>query len=203
MRCGPVMKVASSCARLALAAVLVAAIALPALQAEERLVDTGRSLVTIRIGHDGFLGRFFSDIVVRAPLMEGAVEEAIPHMQVVFEARQVRTIDGGWSARDREAVQAQLIGPNVLDIERFPFITYHSITIERRSADEWLIHGELELHGRILPVLATARRHGDRFHGSATVHPSAFGIAPISRWGGWVRVKDDVAVEFDVVLDGL
>jgi polyisoprenoid-binding protein YceI len=132
--------------------------------------------------------------------MEGSVDEAIPHMQVVFEARQLSTIDAGWSARDREAIHSQLIGPDVLDVDRFPFITYHSIMIEPRSADEWLIHGELELHGRIVPVLATARHQGERFRGSATVRQSAFGIVPFTRWGGWVTVKDDVAVEFDVAL---
>jgi polyisoprenoid-binding protein YceI len=197
----PVFKAASLSSRLALAAVLVAAIALPTPRAEERLLDTRRSLVTIRIAHEGFLGRFFSDIVMRAPLMEGSVDEAIPHMQVVFEARQLRTIDAGWSARDREAVHSQLIGPDALDVDRFTFITYHSITIEPRSADEWLIHGELELHGTIAPVMATARRQGERFRGSATVRPSAFHIAPITRWGGWVTVKDEAAVEFDVALD--
>lgn len=199
--CRPCLKAVGLRSRLALAAVLVAAIALPAPRAEEQLLDTRRSLVTVRIAHEGFLGRFFSDIVVRAPLMEGSLDDAIPHMQVVFEARQLRTIDAGWSTRDREAVHAQLVGPHGLDIDRFPFITYHSITIEPQSTDEWLIHGELELHGRIVPVLATARRQGERFRGSATVRQSAFDIAPITRWGGWVTVKDEVAVEFDVVLD--
>jgi len=165
----------------------------------ERLLDLTRSFVTVRVGSEGLLRALSTDIVMRTPLSEGSVDETIPHMQVVFDARQLRVLESGLSAADRETVQARALGPEVLDVKRFPRISYHSITIERR-VDDWLIRGELELRGLILPVLATVRRHGDRFLGSATVRQSAFGMTPVTRWGGLVRVRDEVMVEFDVAL---
>ena len=165
----------------------------------ERLIDIDRSTVSVRVASEGLLRAFATPVVIQAPLSEGSVEEAVPHMQVVFDARRLRVLEAGLSAVDREEVQTRLLGTEVLDVNRFPRISYHSITIERRVTD-WLIRGELELHGLILPVTATARREGSRYVGSALVRQSDFGIVPITRWAGLVRVKDEVEIEFDVAL---
>jgi hypothetical protein len=170
--------------------------------AEERLVDTGQSIVTVHVATEGLLGAAVADHVIQAPLDEGSVQESpTPHMQIVIDARRLRVVDADLSRADREKVQARTLGPDVLDVARFPRITYHSITIEQRASD-WLVHGELELHGQILPVKATARREGGRYRGTATVRQSDFGITPVRMWGGLVRVKDEVGVEFDIALAG-
>jgi polyisoprenoid-binding protein YceI len=188
---------------------IVFAVAVESAAAPERLVDTARSMVTVRVAGEGWLRAFATPIVVQAVFDEGSVDESIPHMQVVIDARRLRVEPTGLSQAERNAVQLRMLGPDVLDVSRFPRITYHSITIDRQPQDaarsagstgRWLIRGELELHGHILPVTATARREGDRYVGSATVRQSDFGIAPVSRWGGLVRVKDDIAIEFDVAL---
>lgn len=173
-----------------------------AVSTEERLIDVERSTITVRVASEGPLSAFSTDVVVQAVLAEGSVEESVPHMQVVIDARRLRVLDSGLAPATREAIQARMLGADVLDVSRFPRISYHSITIEPQR-DAWLIRGELELHGTILPVTSIARREGDRYHGTATVRPSAFGIAPVSRWGGLMRVKDEVAIEFDVALGGL
>ncbi len=173
-------------------------VSLPAAD-RERLIDIDRSTITIHVTSEGLLGAFAAPVLIWAPLSEGSVDESVPHMQTVFDARRMQVLDSGLSAADRGAVQARMLGPEVLDVERFRRISYHSITIERQ-ASAWLIRGELELHGLILPVDATARRDGDRYRGSATVRLSAFGIAPIVRWAGLMKVKDEVGVEFDVAL---
>jgi polyisoprenoid-binding protein YceI len=166
---------------------------------EERLVDIARSTVTVHVFTDGPLQAAGGSYLIQAPLTEGTVEEApTPHVQVVIDARRLRVVDASLSAKDRAEMQTRTLGPEVLDVSRFPRIHYHSITMERRAAD-WLIHGELELHGLILPVKATVRRNGGRYQGSATVRPSDFGIVPVSLRGGLVAVKDEVTIEFDIV----
>ena len=187
-------------ARRALLTALVCALVGARIEAgSERLLDLQRSVVTIRLGSEGILSRFAPDIRIEAPLGEGAVDESIPHMQVVFEAAQLRVLGDGLTAADRAAIQSRMTGPEVLDIAEHPWIHYHSVTIERTSTG-WLIHGELDLHGTILPLQALMRREGDRYVGSATARLSEFGIAPVRRWGGLVKVRDDVTVEFDVLL---
>jgi polyisoprenoid-binding protein YceI len=170
-----------------------------AYEPEERLVDIERSAVTVRVTSEGLLGGFSSPIAISAALTEGSVQESVPHMQVVFDARRLRVLDSGLSAADRARVEARMLGPDVLDVARYPRISYHSITIERRPAD-WLIRGELEMHGTILPVMATATREGDRYRGTASVRQSDFGIVPVSRWAGLARVRDEVQIEFDVAI---
>lgn len=167
----------------------------------ERLIDIERSFITIRVASEGPLGGLAAPVLIQAPLTEGSVEESVPHMQIVIDARQLRVLDAGLSPAARDDVQARLKGPEVLDVERFGRISYHSITIERRVTD-WLIRGELELRGLILPVTSTARRQGNRYVGSAVVRQSEFGIAPIVWGGGLSRVKDEIAIEFDVTLKG-
>jgi hypothetical protein len=165
----------------------------------ERLLDLQRSTVTIRVGTEGLLSRFAPDIRIEAPLGEGAVDESIPHMQVVFEAAQLRVLGDGLTAADRAAIQSRMTGPEVLDVAEHPWVHYHSVTVER-TATGWLIHGELDLHGTILPLQAVMRREGERYVGSATVRLHEFGIAPVRRWGGLIRVRDDLTVEFNVLL---
>ena len=182
-----------------LTALVCALVGVRAEGGSERLLDLHRSAVTIRVGTEGLLSRFAPDIRIEAPLGEGAVDESIPHMQVVFEAAQLRVLGEGLTPAGRAAIQSRMTGPEVLDITEHPWIHYHSVTVERTTTG-WLIHGELDLHGTILPLQAVMRREGDRYVGSATVRLSEFGIEPVRRWGGLIRVRDDVTVEFDVLL---
>ena len=84
-----------------------------------------------------------------------------------------------------------------LDAQRFSRITYHSLTIDRIEAGVWLVRGELEMHGRFLPLNVRAMRQRDRFTGTTTVLPTDFGISP-TRVGG-----TDMRVDFDIVLEAL
>jgi polyisoprenoid-binding protein YceI len=131
--------------------------------------------------------------------MEGSIDETIPHMQMVFDARNLRVLDPGLSAKDRQAVQTRMLGPEVLDVGRFQWISYHSITIQQLDAGGWQVNGELELHGKIRPVPVKVVRENGRYKGSVRIRQSDFGIAPISIIGGTVKVKDEIVVEFDIV----
>lgn len=169
--------------------------------AEERLIDTERSTLTIRVFKSGLFRAFADDHVIQAPLAEGSLgEPAALHLQLVIDARQMRVIDPGLSARDRQEVQTRMLGPEVLDANRFPWISYHSVTMERLDAGGWLVRGELGLHGQFHAVMVNAFPQDSHYKGSVTLRQSDFGIAPISIAGGTVRVKDEIKVDFDIVL---
>jgi hypothetical protein len=167
--------------------------------AEDRPIDVQRSSVIIRVFKSGLLRAFADDHVIQAPVMEGSIDETIPHMQMVFDARNLRVLDPGLSAKDRQAVQTRMLGPEVLDVGRFQWISYHSITIQQLDAGGWQVNGELELHGKIRPVPVKVVRENGRYKGSVRIRQSDFGIAPISIIGGTVKVKDEIVVEFDIV----
>ena len=99
--------------------------------------------------------------MIEAPLSEGSGNDTdTPHLALVMNVGQLRVVDPARSADERQKVRAQMLGPEGLDAERFPRITYHSLTIDRIEAGVWLVQRELELHGRFLPLNVRGVRHG-------------------------------------------
>ena len=168
--------------------------------AEDRAIDTQRSTVTVRVFKSGLFRAFADDHIVQAPLVEGSLDDsATPHVQIVIDARRMRVLDPGLSAKDRQEVQGRMLGPEVLDVNRFQWISFHSVAVQRLEAGGWLVRGELDLHGRIHGVLVNVKPEGGHYKGSVPVRQSDFGIVPISVAGGTVKVKDEIVIDFDIV----
>jgi polyisoprenoid-binding protein YceI len=121
-------------------------------------------------------------------------------VQIVVDARRLRVLDPGLSAQDRQEVQTRMLGPDVLDANRFQHITFHSLATERLGAGGWLVRGELELHGQFRPVTVKVVLEDGRYTGSTTVRQTDFGITPISLAGGTVKVKDELTIDFDIAI---
>jgi len=60
--------------------------------------------------------------------------------------------------------------------------------------------GELTLHGQTHPIQLSVIRVGGRFTGATTLRQTDYGLAPISLFGGAVKVKDELRIEFDVAV---
>ena len=170
--------------------------------AEKRWIDIERSTVTVYVSVSGAPRAAAAGHVIEAPLAEGSVDDTeTPHLALVINVGQFRVVDPGQSADERQKVRAQMLGPEGLDADRFSRITYHSLTVDRIEAGVWLVQGELEMHGRFLPLNVRALRQGDRFTGTTTVLPTDFGISPMRIAGASALVGDEVRVEFDIVLE--
>ena len=168
--------------------------------AEMRWIDIERSTVTVYVSASP--GAAAAGHVIEAPLAEGSVDDTdTPHLALVIDVGQLRVVDPGRSAEERQKVRAQMLGPEGLDAERFSRITYHSLTIDRIEAGVWLVQGELEMHGRFVPLNVRAVRQGDRFTGTTTVLLADFGIPLMRVAGSSALVGNDVRVDFDIVLE--
>ena len=182
-----------------LIATIVWGLALPAASsAEERLIDTERSTVTVRVFKAGLFRTFADNHVIQAPLAEGSLDDP-PHVQIVIDARRMRVVDPGLPEKDRQEVQTRMLGSEVLDVNRFQRISFHSLATQRLDTGGWLVRGELELHGQIHAIMVNVFLENSRYKGSATLRQSDFGIVPISIAGGTVKVKDEVEINFDIV----
>ena len=171
--------------------------------AEDRLIDTEQSTVTVRVFKSGLFRAFADDHIIQAPLAEGSIDDsAIPHVQIVFDARRMRVLDPGLSAKSRQEVQTRMLGSEVLDVNRFQWISFHSVTIQRLDAGAWLVRGELELHGQIHALTVNVFPEDSHYKGSAKFRLSDFGIVRLSMVGGAVKVKDEVTIDFDIVRTG-
>ncbi len=184
-----------------LVGICVAALATPVF-ADQRLVDLERSTVTVHVFKAGLFRALADDHVIQAALSDGSLDNdaATPHVQIVIDARQMRVLDPGLSAGDRQKVQTRMLGPEVLDVTRFPWISFHSLESRRLNAGRWEVKGELELHGHIRPTTVTVIEESGRYKGSATLRQSDFGIVPISIVGGTVKVKNEIRIDFDIVM---
>jgi len=167
--------------------------------AEHRSLDTRRSTITVHVFKSGLFRAFADNHVIQAPLKEGFLDDgASPRVEILVDAPRMHVLDAGLSPQDREQVQTRMLGPEVLDVTRFPQIRFRSTTVQRVEPDGWLVRGELTLHGQTHVVALKVAVEGGRYKGSASVKQTDFGISPISIAGGTVRVKDDVKIDFDM-----
>jgi polyisoprenoid-binding protein YceI len=91
-----------------------------------------------------------------------------------------------------------MLGPEVLDSERFNDIVFKSMSAEAVGEGKWTLHGNLTLRGQTKPVIVQVTLKGDRYTGEAIVKQTDFGIKPPGMMG--VRAKDEVHIEFEVQL---
>lgn len=167
-----------------------------------RWIDIERSTVTVYVSASATQPAPAAGYVIDAPLAEGSVEDTdSPHFALVINVGQLRVVGAERSGDARQAVPAQMLGPEGLDAERFTRITYHSLTINRTEAGVWLVQGELEMRGQFLPLNVRAVRQGDRFTGTTTMSPTDFGIPPMRVAGSPELIGHEVRVDFDIVLE--
>jgi polyisoprenoid-binding protein YceI len=125
---------------------------------------------------------------------------------VVIASSSLRDTQKALSEGDRRKVNAQAAGPDVLDAAHHPRIEFRSERVELApgAGDGGVVrgtlHGTLTARGRTVPldVPFQAERGGAGWSvkGTARLKQSSLGIKPFSGFGGTVKVKDEVEVEF-------
>ncbi len=168
---------------------------------QSRAIDTARSSLKIRVITSGLFSAFAHNHVIEAPLEQGTVESSgSPSVALRVDARKLRVLDPDLSANKRAEVQKTMDGPEVLDSHHFPKIAFQSTAVEQAVAGRWTVRGNLTLHGQTRPVAVNVSLQGGHYRGSVALRQREIGTTPVSIAGGTVQVKDEVKVEFDIVL---
>ena len=166
-----------------------------------RAIDSARSSLKVRVTKSGFFSAFAHNHEIEAPMESGEVTESgSPRVELHVDARKMRVLDPEASADTRAQVQKTMLGPQVLDTERFPEIHFQSTGVEAKGTDHWLVHGTLDLHGQSHPVTVDVALKDGVYRGTAVFKQTGFGIQPVSVAGGTVKVKDEVKIEFEIAL---
>ncbi len=163
-------------------------------------IDPVRSTVTVRVNKAGLFSAFGHNHVIRAPIQQGEVNTAVRAVRLSFASAQLQVLDPEVSSKERAEVQQTMLGPQVLDAARYPQIVFQSVRAEPAGQGGWRVEGELSLHGVTRPVVLEVISTGEQYRGRVRLKQSQFGIKPISLAGGTIKVKDEVVVEFDIVL---
>jgi hypothetical protein len=168
------------------------------LAAARHEVEPAASTVTVHVGKAGLFRTFGDDHEVGAPLKGGSVDDGpTAAVAIVIDAPRLKVLDPNLSQGDRDQVQARMLGPDALDVARFPQIRFQSTRVDRTSSG-WKVTGELTLHGETHPIMVTVTNDHSRYRGSASFKQTEFGMKPVTVAGGAVRVKDEISIDFDI-----
>jgi polyisoprenoid-binding protein YceI len=166
----------------------------------------------IHVGKEGAFKAFGHDHLIAAKQVSGEVQfdpqkidKSSVHLQV--PTKSITVIDPGESDKDRKEVQATMEGEKVLDVAKFPQITFASsaISAAKKTSDGWelTVSGKLNLHGVGKPVSIPLHVHADsdalRAQGEVSILQTDYGITPVKVGGGSVKVKDRLKITFNIV----
>jgi polyisoprenoid-binding protein YceI len=166
--------------------------------AQPRAIDTGKSIMTVRVYKAGLLSGLGHDHEISAPVASGTVDMTSRLVELHTTARSLRVVDQGISDKDRSEIQSNMVGLPVLDADTFPEIVFRSTSAASSGNGSWVVNGNLTLHGKTRPVTLNVREAAGHFTGVSRLKQSDFGITPIKVAGGAVRVKDEIQIEFDI-----
>jgi polyisoprenoid-binding protein YceI len=165
----------------------------------DRLVlRTSRDGLAASAGHDLTIEptRWSADLTIAEDGTPAALE-----VRIDMTSMAAREGTGGLkplSDKDRRDIVSN--ARKVLGADRFPEATFGDAQF-KPAADGGTITGTLTLHGQSRPVTLQVTQTGpDRYHATAQVVQSAFGIKPYSGFFGALKVSDAVNVEADVDL---
>jgi polyisoprenoid-binding protein YceI len=198
------------CLVLTACGILVSARAVAA-GARRYTLDPAASRIVIHVGKAGVFGFAGHEHEVVAGLSRGIATVDLDRVdlstvEVTFDAAALRVTGKGEPPEDVPKVQQTMLGPECLDVARFPTIRFVStgVTAEGRawSTHELKIRGKLTLHGvsREIAIPVHVEMTGDGFTatGSAELRQTDFGITPISK-AGVVKVKNELRLEWRLV----
>ena len=172
-------------------------------------INMKASHIEIHVFKAGFLSGFGDNHQIALTHFSGFAElsKVQPwRAEVTAEAGSLKVLDPSASASQRREVQDTMLGPRQLDVSRFPLITLRSLTFAPTGQEAvWRLKANLTLHGVTRPVEFSLACHqtGDdlRVQGKKMLRLRDFGIEPISRGLGAVRVKNEFEITYDVDLD--
>jgi polyisoprenoid-binding protein YceI len=176
----------------------MSAVWIPVAVAQPRAIDVANSTMTVRVSKAGVLSALGHNHEISAPIAAGTVDATAHTVEFKVEARTLQARDPENSEKDRSQTQTTMLGPEVLDVTRYPEIAFRSTAAEQGTGGAWKVQGNLTLHGQTRMVTVDVRETGGHYEGSARLKQTDFGMKPVKAGGGTVKVKDEVVIEFKI-----
>jgi polyisoprenoid-binding protein YceI len=198
--------------RLSLVVMLLFPVLLESQEKRDYRIDSAASKLEINVYKEGMFKAFGHDHLIAAKDISGEVRFSAQKIdessvRLTIPTKTITVIDPGESEKDRQDVQATMRGEKVLDVGKYPEITFtsSSLTDVKKITDGWnvLVSGKLSLHGVENPVrlpLQVRMSNGQvRGQGELMLLQTDYGITPVKVGGGSVKVKDKLKISFTIV----
>jgi polyisoprenoid-binding protein YceI len=155
---------------------------------QSKAIDRDKSSLKIRVFKSGAFAAFAHDHEIEAPITEGTIDSSDPaSVQLHVESGRLRVLDPEIGTDARAEIQHTMQSAKVLDVDRFPDISYQSTTVTGRGEARWEVRGELTLHGKKQPVTVEVLFASGHYRGSVSIKQSDFGMEPIRSRAGRSR----------------
>lgn len=161
-------------------------------------IDTAHSRLLIHVSKTGVFSGFADNHEVEARIAKGTLDAKRGQLKLSVDSRQMQVLDPQLPPDKRRQVQERMLGPEVLDSTHFPEIIFESTHVEHGQEGAVVVNGRLSLHGTTKPVSLVAHLKSGRYRGTFVLKQRDFGIVPVSVAGGTVKVKDELAIDFDI-----
>jgi hypothetical protein len=159
-------------------------------------INPSVSSVTVRVFKSGLFSAFAHDHTVAAPLGAGHLDLGKRSIELSFHTHEMKVTDKDVSDSDRSEIEHTMKSDKVLDVEKFPEITFVSTSVEAGGRGRFRVRGNLNLHGIVRPIEMPVSLQDGWYSGSVKLKQTDYGITPIRIAGGAVRVKDEIEVAF-------
>jgi polyisoprenoid-binding protein YceI len=170
-------------------------------------VGADRDRLVLRTSRDGLAASAGHDLTIELTRWPGELtvgQDGTPsalEVRIDMTSLVVRAGTGGikpLTDKDKRDIVAN--ARKVLKVDQFPEATFRDVTFKPANGGG-TITGTLTLAGQSHPVTLQVTDTGpDRYHATAQVVQSSFGIKPYSGFFGALKVSDAVDVEADVGL---
>jgi polyisoprenoid-binding protein YceI len=177
-------------------------------------IDSQQSKLEIHVSKEGAFKVFGHDHLIAAKQVSGQarfdpqkIDQSSVRLQI--PTKSITVMDPGESEKDRREVQATMEGDKVLDVAKFPEVTFASsnLSAAKKTSDGWelTLAGKLNLHGVEKPVSLPLHVRTDanelRGQGELSILQTDYGITPVKVGGGAVKVKDKLKITFNIVAN--
>ncbi len=196
------------------AALLAPWVAAPARCAETTYtVVESKSSVRVHVGKVGafsFAGHKHEVVApVTGTVTADPADLKASSVDLAFASARLRVLPEGEPTGDAPKVEIMMRGPEVLDAVRFPEVHFRSKKVAGREvsggAYALSLVGELSLHGVTqqitVPVKVTLEGRLLTARGETTLRHDQFGMKPVSAFGGAVKVKNEIQIDFEIVAE--
>jgi polyisoprenoid-binding protein YceI len=167
---------------------------------QSTVIDTDRSSILIHVSKSGLFSFAGDNHEVRAPITAGSVNEVAKSVELTVDAAKLTVLDPSLAPAKRAEVQQKMLSADVLDPARYPEIRFRSAHVDQVKPGEWNVRGDLTLHGQSRSIAVHVTGAAGHYRGTAAFNQTDFGIAPVSVAGGTIKVKDELKIDFDIVL---
>lgn len=159
---------------------------------------------------EGLLSPIAHDLKIRVSRFAIEVDDECREAKATFDTGSLKVVSamkdgrespGALSDKDKREIAAN-IQKDVLHSGRHPEAVFRSSSVEKNGPN-WIVAGELTLHGKSQPLRVTATESGEDLVAEVTLHQPDFGIKPYRAALGTLKVQADVTVRLKVPVADL